>query len=138
VGLARYQRRRSLIPPWLEERFGTIIVSAAVLSVILWALFHTSKVNVPTAHLLIASGPTRIWLENESHELRSIQMSIRNTGSVDAQGVIVTLSIADKSYQLSGPTSLAAGEIGTYEGIHEAFVTAPDPLEAAATCQNCT
>jgi hypothetical protein len=143
VGLARYQKNVRRVPPWLIEYGAWIVLASFLLFVVVPLLLLGKEIGSSGAHgsdfarLKVIEVPTKIWVEGISHQLRSVQVVVANTGPSAAKSVKVSVEIVGTKYPLSGPVEIAPGKVERYAGGEGAILRPEQELALLTECSNC-
>jgi hypothetical protein len=143
VGLARYRKKESVIPPWLVERMGWIgvVVLIFVFGLPIKLLWNFAGGPPPTSQpktsLILTFGPAKVWKEGTSSHLKSATIKIKNVGSAPALGVEAMVYVRTNAIPLSGPDTLEPGAEATYTGEANVSLLENERLDTSFGCINC-
>jgi hypothetical protein len=142
VGLDRHRRRDRDRSSWFSERAPVIFIVLFFVGVVgpFWLMrgwFDSAPPQSGPRPRLVAGEPTLVWAEGSASQLRSVRVSVVNTGSVNATGVKVWALLRGKRFSLSGPDVIDAGDGEVFSGVVDAVFRSGENAEIAATCANC-
>jgi hypothetical protein len=139
------QKKRSGLPPWVEDNLQILVIAALglfVLIVIALGSSFTSAPQQPTnvsqvADLDVIMGPVKTWEDGSTTRLKGVQLKVKNRGEQTAEGVVVMGKFRGVPLQLPGKTQLVPGEVGDYSVTFPMVVLTTDSMEFTAECANC-
>ncbi len=71
-------------------------------------------------------------------KLTFVEVPVRNAGDEEAEDIQVSvITPSGNKVELSGPSSLAGGKVGSYSASVDEAVTSMKKLKAVASCGNC-
>jgi hypothetical protein len=120
VGLARYEKERPLLPVWVVEHGGKIVLGAFFLfvSIPLFLLRDsTSEKNTDpllAAELILMNSPSIVWESGRDDVINRVSVLVGNKALVGAKGVEIIARIGERRYSLQGDGLIPSGESREY------------------------
>jgi hypothetical protein len=142
VGLDRYRKDKRRPPGWAFDFGPWIVVGGCVLVVVMSMLFWRRKAeqdpNVLAQSAALSVGvPMKVWAEGSTTQLKSVKVSVANTGAGAAADVVVVASLRGRQYTLSGASRIESGTSEIFAGSVEGTLKPGDEVSIVASCGNC-
>jgi hypothetical protein len=137
------KKNKSSVPEWVHE-YGAyiglgVVVAFLFIGTKLVSFMRGPKAPVPVEHaeLFIALGPVRTWQEESDTKIKSVEVKVRNVGTIVAEAVAVNGVVRQSVFPLPGKPVLAVGEIASYSAPVPFSVTATDQIDIQLSCATC-
>lgn len=120
VGLARYEKDRPLLPVWVVEHGGKIVLGAFFLFVSIPLLFLRDSISGKNtdphlaAELILMNSPSIVWESGRADVIDKVSVLIGNKALVEAKGVEIIVRIGERRYSLQGDGVIPSGESREY------------------------
>jgi hypothetical protein len=139
------QKKRSGLPPWVEDNLQILVIAALGLFVLIVIALGSSFTSAPqqpsnvsqVADLDVIMGPVKTWEDGSTTRLKGVQLKVKNRGEQTAEGVVVMGKFRGVPLQLPGKTQLVPGEVGDYSVTFPMVVLTTDSMEFTAECASC-
>jgi len=141
VGLERYRKDKNRPPGWAFEYGPWIVIGLVAALLLLPMIFMGGGGNdsqAPTSYAVLVPGmPMKVWAEGSTTQLRSVKVSVANSGVVAARGVVVTAIIRGREFNLPGVSVIESGRSEAFSGPVDTPFKQGDELVIKAICATC-